>query len=159
MGTRRLGLQLNISLLDELMESQTPIPATEKIDENGPAMEELVRCYLPWGSRSGKLVDNVKVSMLVEGVLRGFLVLGAVNGRCVGGSKQDVAKALEHGILRRRGKGGAERAKSGGKKVVEERQACKLLEELEGRLRSCVMIGWDGGGQEEIAGHNRIESS
>lgn len=152
--TRILGVGLNIRLLDELMESAAPMP--EYFEEYGPTMEEVVRCYLRWGARSGKLVDNVKVSILIEGVLRGYLVLAAENRRPVGGSKQEVTEALEAGIRRRRGKGtgigkgkGKQKGavdieRAGGRKRKEESLAGVWLEEYEERLRGSVISGWDG---------------
>lgn len=148
--TRILGVGLNTRLLDELMESAAPMP--EHFGEYGPTMEEVVRCYLRWGARSGKFADNVKVSILLEGVLRGYLVLAAENQRPVGGNKQEVTEALEDGIRRRRGKragkgkqkGAVDVERAGGKKRKEESLARLWLEELEERLRVCVMVGWDG---------------
>lgn len=148
---RILGVSLNICLLDQLMESAAPIPKI--FEEYGPTMEEVVRCYLRWGARSGKLTDNVKVSILIEGVLRGYLILAAGNQRPIGGgSKQEVTEALEDGIRRRRGKGtgkGKQKGtvdveRAGGKKRKEESLVGPWLEELEERLRVCVMVGWDG---------------
>jgi len=107
-----------------------PSEESEEMD-----MKELVICYLPYGAKSGKVVDNLKVGFLIEVLMRGLLKSGETDGV----ERDLVMEGLEKGIERRKKNGGK---LLGGKKGEEEQMAKRWLEEGEQRLRMLVEQGW-----------------
>lgn len=121
----------NKYLLDGLMESEAPMPS-----ESGELdMKELVICYLPYGAKSGKVADHLKVGLLLEGLMRDFMKSGGAGAV----ERNWVVEGLKKGIERRRKVGGKVLA---GKKGEEERLARRWLEEGEQRLWMIVGVGW-----------------
>ncbi|KAF8433645.1 hypothetical protein BGX38DRAFT_1222220 [Terfezia claveryi] len=118
-------------LLDALMESEAPMPSEESEELD---MKELVICYLPYGAKSGKVVDNLKVGFLIEKLMRGLLKSGGTDGV----ERDWAVEALEKGIESRKKNGG----KILGGKKEDEMMARKWLEEGEQRLHMLVEEGW-----------------
>lgn len=124
---------LNHFLLGELMESEAPLPSDECKDLD---LNELVICYLPYGAKSGRPVDNTKVGLLVESLLRDLLVDGGIQG--VNGKL--VVEALEKGIGRRIQ--GKRKGTTPGRGGEEARVASRWSESVEGRLKKIVEAWW-----------------
>ncbi|KAF8420809.1 hypothetical protein EV426DRAFT_610810 [Tirmania nivea] len=125
--------KLNKRLLDALMESEALMPSEESRELD---MKELVICYLPYGAKSGKVADNLKVGFLIERMMRDLLKSGGAGGV----ERSWVVRGLEKGIERRKKDGGRI---LNGKRGEEERIARRWLEEVEQRLRMLVEVGWE----------------
>ena len=114
------------------MESEAPMPSEESKELD---MKGLIICYLPYGAKSGKVADNLKVGFLVEGLMRDLLKSGKTDGV----EREWAMEGLKKGIERRKKNGGKV---ASGKKWEEEKMARMRLEEGERRLRMLVEVGW-----------------
>lgn len=90
-------------ILRSLISSTAPLPRKDDLTQ-----EVLEECYLPWPANTMSIVDNAKISLCVETLLR---LLDTVVGiqKC-----QSLTDAVERGIVARE-----EKARKGGKKKGE----------------------------------------
>ena len=90
-------------ILRSLISSTAPLPRKDDLTQ-----EVLEECYLPWPANTMSIVDNAKISLCVETLLR-------LLDRVVGIQKcQSLTDAVERGIVARE-----EKARKGGKRKGE----------------------------------------
>ena len=107
-------------LLERMLESTAP-----GSEEAYFTQTKLVLQYLPYGSNKTTCVDNAKVSLLVESLLRHLALAKVLRHR------QELERAVERGIEAREGKG-----RKGGK--GDEKVAWAVLKESGQRMRDLV---------------------
>ena len=98
-------------------------------------MKDVLKCYLPYGAKSAKVVENARVAILVEGLMRQLLV----NWGAGEVQRSLIVEGMEQGAIRRRR---GVKTGLGTKKVEEENSARKWLEEAEERISWLVEAGW-----------------
>ena len=74
-------------------------PATPQTDEPNLTQRKLQTCFLPFAANSTNAVDNAKVSLILEGLLRTM-----ARGEGYLKYRDSLEKAVEDGIIRREGK-------------------------------------------------------
>jgi hypothetical protein len=121
-----MQVTINEILLKSLVAGDTPMDASSAMTQD--AFE---KWYAPRSAGNASVVDNTKVSVLVESVLRNLWQADClpVEGRV------SLGKAVEKGIVAREGKVGSSRVKAG-KKVESDCAARVMLQNSAGRLRT-----------------------
>ena len=109
-------------ILRSIISSSAPLPVTDELEQ-----DILERAYLPWPANRGGVVDNAKVSLCVEGLVRLLeREVGLVWGRA-------LEEAVEKGVRARE-----ERAKGVGRKKEGGEEGWRWLRGSAGRIRGVV---------------------
>lgn len=120
---------LNQLLLATIISSRSPAPCKGETDEL--TTEKIIERYLPFPANTNGVIDNAKVAVLLESMLR--MLVTAVGMRW----SQELENAVEAGIGAR-----AAKAAGSGRKMEKEKEkeARWVWEGAEGRLRAIVKI-------------------
>ena len=118
-----------------LIEGDAPEPASYVLTE-----ESLLECHLPWAASNNGVVDNAKVSICVENLMRLYDRYGPGLTWT-----QDLEDLAEYGIKRREDKAKATQPKRGRKRkgaasVADESEEWTYLRDSAARIRLFVQI-------------------
>lgn len=116
---------LNQLLLATIISSRSPAPHHDESDEL--TAEKLVERYLPFPANTSGVVDNAKVAVLLESMLR--MLVTEVGMRW----SEELENAVEVGIEAR-----AAKASGSGRRGEKEKEARWVWEGAEARLRGMV---------------------
>lgn len=118
---------LNQMLLRPLLAGTAPV-----YHDNALTQVEFERYYAPFAASKTGAVENAKVSLLVEGLLRLLLGEGALSSE---GDDGQLGGAVEKGIKERKARSEAEGRKKVGSRAAEEEEALTGLEASAERMR------------------------
>ena len=116
-------------ILLTIISANAPQPPSDHLNQ-----EVLEQCYLPWEANSAGVVENAKVSLCVETLLRLLDKEGALEGT------ESLLKAAENGVKARRNKLNGRRGKGGRQSGGETAGDLVWLDGSAQRIRAVVKI-------------------
>ncbi|KAI5811636.1 hypothetical protein DFH27DRAFT_597367 [Peziza echinospora] len=133
-------ISINLTILRSLITSNAPSATSLGYDYDVLNEQLLLACYLPWAARTTNLVDNTKMAVVLQSLVRVLARYAGLRGT------PEMVGAMEDGVERRKAKvgssstGGAGRGKPSVNRLRKDEAARRRWIEAEGRLRGLVEV-------------------